>query len=307
MESPTEELSATGQELDVGQQWVHLLPLGKFTGFDGRKFLLSDPAALIEKSLEAGRDLPIDYEHQSEFSPQNGQPAPAAGWIENLELRQDGVWGFVRWTERARKMIEQREYRYLSPVLLLNKASGEAVKLIGAGLTNVPNLNLKALNKQEAEEMSEMNLVQELAGILDLGNAADHHAVVNKVKSLQVLASEKRTAVPADQVAAVVSEYNSYRADVEIREAEEKVTAAMKDGILPPVLKDWALSLCRTNPAAFDEFVGKSPVMAVALNHDDEFSPDRLERIANRVSSEQSQIAKMLGIDPQKLASRDRS
>ena len=81
-----------------------------------------------------GVDLVIDYEHQS----LQGERAPAAGWIKELEARGDGLWARVDWTRQARDYLEKKEYRYFSPVLRLDPETRRPVALMHMGLTNVP-------------------------------------------------------------------------------------------------------------------------------------------------------------------------
>lgn len=57
----------------------------------------------------------IDYEHQTDHTSENGQPAPAAGWIRELDVRGGALWGRVEWTAKAAASIAAREYRYISP------------------------------------------------------------------------------------------------------------------------------------------------------------------------------------------------
>lgn len=153
------ELSApaAGQGLP---EWVHLLPMGTFEGRDGRgPFTIRDAAhaaqviAATKKHL-GGADLPGDYDHQILYSAQNGKPAPASGWIKELEARDDGIWGRVEWTAHAAKAIAGREYRYLSPVFG-HTADGAVMRLRAFGLTNVPNLELTAIASQSLSETDE--------------------------------------------------------------------------------------------------------------------------------------------------------
>jgi len=81
-----------------------------------------------------GVDLVIDYEHQS----LQGERAPAAGWIKELEARGDGLYARVDWTQQARDYLEKKEYRYFSPVLRLAPEPRRPVALMHMGLTNVP-------------------------------------------------------------------------------------------------------------------------------------------------------------------------
>lgn len=101
------------------RQWVHLLPLGRLRGRDGRAWTLPPSKArqFVQRSSRANADrLVIDYEHQTDLAAENGGKAPAAGWIVELAVRPDGVWGLAEWTARAASMIASREYRFLSPI-----------------------------------------------------------------------------------------------------------------------------------------------------------------------------------------------
>ncbi len=121
-------------------EWLCLLPLGEVTLGDGR-----EPFSVDQEALEAmvrhfrarGLDLVIDYEHQTLA----GGQAPAAGWIKDLEAREDGLWARVEWTDAARSYLEAKEYRYFSPVLRLEKAMRRPVALLHAALTNTPAIN----------------------------------------------------------------------------------------------------------------------------------------------------------------------
>jgi len=117
---------------------------------------LQSAAAYFDRHYRAnGQDLVIDYHHSSVFAAQRGMPqAPAAGWIGAMELRADGseLWGRVMWTNTGRQAVAEREYRYLSPVLLYgrpDRVSGDPVPLAihSVALTNTPFMTeLAALN-----------------------------------------------------------------------------------------------------------------------------------------------------------------
>lgn len=121
-------------------EWIRLLPLGEIKLFDGRESFNVDPASLdrmVAAFRSRGIDLVIDYEHQS----LQGERAPAAGWIKNLEGRSDGLWGRVEWTAQAAEFLKNREYRYFSPVLRLDPETRKPLALMHVGLTNVPAIN----------------------------------------------------------------------------------------------------------------------------------------------------------------------
>jgi phage I-like protein len=139
----------------VAPSSIHLIPAGAFVGRDGRGPYVLDADAVLTAFGEAGAALPLDYEHQSMHTLENGQPAPAAGWLVALEAREDGIWGKVDWTARGAAFVSAHEYKYVSPVFdylpdAANSAGGRVFRLAGAALTNSPNLHLTALNRREA-------------------------------------------------------------------------------------------------------------------------------------------------------------
>ena len=66
--------------------------------------------------------------------------APAGGWIKELVLKSDGIFAKVEWTKKARNYLKNREYRYLSPVVLVRKKDHKASQLHSVALTNIPSL-----------------------------------------------------------------------------------------------------------------------------------------------------------------------
>ena len=166
------------------RQWVHLMPAGSVTARDGRRWTVDAEAVVARTIARAGdTDIVIDYEHQSQLAESNGQPAPAAGWIEQIEVRADGIWGHVRWTERAREMLKNKEYRYISPTFLHDK-SGSVEAIVAAALTNLPALDLAALAKTHTQPKTEMKFIEKLAHLLGLAKDADEGAALTKVQSL---------------------------------------------------------------------------------------------------------------------------
>jgi len=121
---------------------VLLVPWGRVTGAKGDFIVNEQSAREIEQVFQAqGVDLPIDYEHHTvggEFSSPDGT-APAAGWIKALKVVPgEGIIGRVEWTPRAAEMVSGREYRYLSPVVFVDKDTLQAVELHSVALTNKP-------------------------------------------------------------------------------------------------------------------------------------------------------------------------
>ena len=141
------------EALESVPEWIQLLPDDDLIkGRDGRFWRNHNPQIVVQYFQSTKQPLPIDYEHATQFKGEKGEMVPAAGWLKELEVRGHGVWGKVEWTERARKMIEAKEYRFISPAFMHNK-DGQVTRIIGAALTNRPNLELTALNGENTEEV----------------------------------------------------------------------------------------------------------------------------------------------------------
>lgn len=138
---------------DANGSWVQLTPAGTFSGRTGQGPWVTGDKASMEtivantQRYAGSTDLVIDYDHQAVFGavPGVGGTAKAAGWIKELQARDDGIWGRVEWTAAAATAIKASEYRYLSPVFFHEKTTGRVLAIRMAGLTNTPNLDLVAV------------------------------------------------------------------------------------------------------------------------------------------------------------------
>jgi hypothetical protein len=99
---------------------------------------------LAEQMIETHRarniKLSIDYGHAIMTTEQTPNTVKAAGWFD-LELRSDGLWAVnVEWTDAAKISLENKEYRYFSPLLEMN-SSREVIRLINVALVLAPALD----------------------------------------------------------------------------------------------------------------------------------------------------------------------
>lgn len=78
--------------------------------------------------------------------------------------------------------------------------------------------------------------------------------------------------------------------------AAARVDAAMRDGYLTPGMRDWAVALCRTDPASFDSFVkGATPAYAHL------FAPSKRPHLSggagqSALSAEEADVFRQLGL-----------
>ena len=254
-----ETLPPKGQELRPDEAWVHLLPLGETRARDGRVFRIADPAAVIRASM-LGADLPVDYEHELDEPPAGRRgPVPAAGWISELEAREGGIFGRVRWTDEAGRMVAARQYRYLSPVVYMTP-EGEVRRIRGASLVHHPALELLALSSERPSP--ELACIALAAG---LERDADAEAIVAFCREAAAAREARGAAaeaapdparyVPAEVVRELLRERADHAAWRSEAEAEARVATAMDQGYLTPAMRPWAVALCRQDPAAFEGFL----------------------------------------------------
>lgn len=129
-------------------RWNKLFPIGvRFSRrFPGGKLNLTREwlAEMVANwKAEGGTPLQLNYFHRGTS---DGDATPveskvAAGWIEDLELRGDGLWALTKWTDRARAHIEADELRYLSPEFAFGSENRLTGKLQGPTLKGCAILN----------------------------------------------------------------------------------------------------------------------------------------------------------------------
>lgn len=169
-------------------EWIQLMTLGTLTPDDHRKpWTLSDAEAVVARS-RISRDLVVDYEHQTDYVTDNGQPAPAAGWAKELAVRVDGIWARVEWTEKAAAMIRAGEYRFVSPTFNFRKDTREVTRVLRAALTNNPAFELKAVARKEDAMDPEM-LLEKTRKALGLKDNASDDEVLDRCSALTTSAT----------------------------------------------------------------------------------------------------------------------
>lgn len=146
-------LSVSHADLPEGMN-AQLFPDGSFAARDGRPATMTDgtltawrmdadiAAAVTAKAQARETPLPVDYEHQLLLAKQNGQAAPASGWVQAVSyVPGRGLFAAVSWTAKARQHISADEYRYISPVFRFDQATGAVLEILSVALTNNPALD----------------------------------------------------------------------------------------------------------------------------------------------------------------------
>lgn len=138
---------------------LQVTPAGHFTPRDGRPMKVPSwhintaiASRVIERFNTRSTPPVLDYEHQTLWKEDNGQPAPAAGFFRSLAWRDgEGLFAQVELTSKAAQYIADGEYRYFSPVFLFDPVTGDVLDLQMGALTNNPAIDgMQALGERAA-------------------------------------------------------------------------------------------------------------------------------------------------------------
>lgn len=225
---------------------VHILPVGEFASRTGRPgngvtWKLSDAqgSALAARlnARHSSVQFNFDYEHQALLSEQNGQPAPASGWASAFEWRTgQGLFALnVQWTANAKKMIEDGEYKYISPVIVYDRQTGVVGGVLNASLVNIPDLDL---NPVAQERVARLNASFSNASI---SNPTTEQSTMNDVLKalLKALGLPETEATTAEQATNAVS---ALKAGADTATGLSTEIAALKAGGNPDPSKWVALA-----------------------------------------------------------------
>ena len=178
-------LTLKGGEVDVGEapEFISILPLGHVVSQKG-EFDVDEESfeAMKAQIAQRGVDLVVDYEHQT----LTGDRAPAAGWVKELLLEDGQIKARVEWTLPAKQYLENKEYRYLSPVITVRKTDSKATGLHSLALTNTPAIEgmtpiVNSLNFEGGQ--NNMELIKKLAELLGLGEDATEEQITEALKA----------------------------------------------------------------------------------------------------------------------------
>lgn len=231
---------------------IHIVPIGEWKE-RGFRVTANDCDDIIRNFQAFGIKLVIDYEHQSLNCAGNGNPAPAAGWIGKLEKRDTGVWATdLEWSEAAKQFIENKQYRYLSPVICFDDRDPHTDTWIGCSLhsvalTNTPYFrddlepiinsrhNPENKHKQPAQagakENTDMTLEEQIAA-----QNSKIEAQATEIVALKATVSEKDSLLQGHETEKLVSE----------------AIAAKK---LLPGQKEVGMIIAKQGKEAFDKFI----------------------------------------------------
>lgn len=301
---------------------VEMIPPGpRVQGRDGRAwtFDAEGQRQVLAAFAARGADLPIDWEHATQHRAPQGLKAPAAGWITALNVHDGALVADVQWTPRGNSEVADRSYRYISPVFDYEPGSGRIVRLVSAGLTNLANLRLPALNSEEDPVMTRSAaLAAAITGALGLTAEATDDAVAQAINTLK---SDRDTAqaanreqtpsldryVPrADYDALAQRATNAEQALQAQQDAQHKAAAdaaieqALTAGKITPATVEYHRATCADAAGLerFLAFVAAAPTIAA----DTGLAGKKQDSTSTALNAEELAVCHATGISPEAFA-----
>ena len=308
---------------------IQLFPMGAFAARDGRPGTLKGvkakawtldatlAAALVARWQQRETPLVVDYEHQTIHTTENGKPAPAAGWIESLEVGADGLYATVKWTDAARAFIKADEYRYISPVFSFDPETGAVLEVKSAALTNYPALDGMAAVAARTEDDPSMKkeTLEALRHFFGLAADADEAAVLAALKAqgdgqtlTAMLAAKEADPDPAQYVpvamltaaqekaAELAAKVKELEGDGSLAALTAEIDAALADGRLPKSCEGWAKATAKNNPEAIRGYIASAvPLVALKATQTGGRTPTGAPHTA-ALTEEETFVCKQLGL-----------
>ena len=148
--------------IDNGESVVQIAEIGRVIGSDvegnpvEQELDEESLKKLADKLNASGREVLVDRDHASS-KPGLDRDTSAQGWASEFEVREgQGLFGKVKWSDIGKKLVENRVFRWLSPVFKLG-SDKKPVDMQAIALTNTPSQILlkPVLNQAAGEETVE--------------------------------------------------------------------------------------------------------------------------------------------------------
>ena len=125
------------ETIDNGETEVLVVPKGEFFGSDSEgnpvpETIDDDVITDLEAKLE-GKELLVDKDHSS-VKQGVERDTSAMGWMHSFKKGVGGLFAKIKWTDIGKALVENRVFRFLSPVFLLNGT--KPTDIVNVALTN---------------------------------------------------------------------------------------------------------------------------------------------------------------------------
>jgi hypothetical protein len=167
--------------------WIHLTPYGRFPHSAGVQVI--DRATATGLKAKMQRDavskgprfvgVPLYIGHPDVPEIANEYPDKKAyGWIVDTDVREDGLWGRVKFSAPGKQLVSDGHWKFVSPYWLADESQENGAKIfhpreiLSVGLTNRPNLPVKPLSNES--NMKALGLFNSIVAQLQAGRQCSY-------------------------------------------------------------------------------------------------------------------------------------
>jgi hypothetical protein len=169
-ECPSTNSTIENQFTILQCDWLQLSPYGDFPHARGLQRVDRAAAETLVAQFNSFRGrlgrlfggVPFYIGHPDVPNASEIADRKAYGWVNQLETREDGLYGQVKWSDAGLDLLKNAHFKYLSPYWEAREIGTEngrrvyqPVALVSVGLTNQPNIPVKPLANESARRERE--------------------------------------------------------------------------------------------------------------------------------------------------------
>ena len=223
---------------------VHIAPIGEFLGSDAEgnpvpEKIDAESLQKLADSLNASEtEVLADVDHGA-AKPGVERETRSAGWFTRFVVDPlKGLFATLKLTKHGKELLENREYRYISPTFSLDE-DGRPVELHTASLTNLPAFkgHINPILNTEAVEVShdEGKLIMEMT---------KEELVALIKETVAAMTSEKKEDASNTEVTEEVKEEVKEEVVDKKEDESEKATEAEKDAFVEKLVDEIVENAC---------------------------------------------------------------
>lgn len=225
---------------------VLIAPIGTFTGSDKegnpveQNFTEQALTQIADDLNEQNKEVLLDKDHASAREGLS-RDTQSLGWFSKFIVKPlKGLFGLLKLTKSGRELIENREYRHVSPVFQLDE-NNMPIGLVSVAATNTPaievpeNVILNSKPNEETEMTKEeiIELIKTTFAELKKADDAEDEKKEEVIEEKKEETTEETTNECGDEVKSECSDTEAKNeAPVEEEKKEEKKEEVIKEEVL---------------------------------------------------------------------------
>ena len=259
---PLKEITEDGANGTIED--VMIAPVGQFIGSDKegnpveQNFTEESLETIANDLNESGREILLDKDHNSAKDGLN-RDTQSLGWFSKFIVKPlKGLFAALKLTKTGRELIENREYRHVSPVFRLGE-NGEPAMLVSVAATNTPAIDVPEnviLNSKPNEE-TEMTKEEIIELVKNTFADFTKKETTEEVVENNCSKTETKNEEPETTIEEVKEEIKEDAAEAAVKEEPEKTEEEIKEEVKedaaeaaikeePEVIKEEALNQAPT-------------------------------------------------------------